>query len=335
MKQTEDYANDDRDTWKQYFSIEKQTISHLLPDKVIRFKDYSSDTNYQQLISQLKTWHTTDHDWKQVGMIDDVYITSPTRVKMVDFWYTTLSKGLLSNDFDSAISVDGLGYAPAKFVKHREGFDAKTQKRRNDMLILKFYSKLQMYHTLPIGPEHLKHYSDARIRAEATPIQDCVSALMLLLCYWSNVANVKDASDMNVAWNVVFHQWIAFYHTGVDEALVRFAAFMLTDANVDVEEARRICNHNNLPDFVNALFNSTLENRQFSIDALTDIFQNNTISYMKGYTMYTKYIDDKPPVDVYTPATNTFAEKVLLLDTDGHLQVPVVDIHGNVNILTQ
>lgn len=333
-------AEDVKNIMKYHFDIEqsvnihviKQNTSHLLPSNIINFDNDLDDNGrgYEVVVPFVTLWRKQYDQWRQVGVIDNVKRISSSDVEMLEFWYVTLCTGLLSSAASSkdAISLDGLGYAPAIFAKHDEGYDEKKQTLRNANRLSKLYSQLQTYHTLEIDKNRWDHYFDQRMRAHITPIEDCVCALMQLLCHWSDMAAITDASKMNVAWNIVFHQWVQHNATGVDEALVRFATFMIKDAKIDFEKTRRVCNCKSLSTFVQLLFESTLNHRQLTIDALTDIFQNHTMGHMKGRTEYQTYTDEEPPDILYKPQ-NVLAEKVPLI-MNGHLWIPVLDTDGKV-----
>lgn len=306
-------------TMDTVITIKRQKRSQLLPSEVVTFEN--DGDGYAMVVPKIVSWRQRYEKWMEVGVVDNVKRKSSTGVEMLDFWYTTLRTGLLSKT-DSAdykktvLSIDDLGYAPAMFVNQMEGYITKTQTDRNINQMLKFYSHLQAYHTLVIDPESEYSYLQQRMHGHTTDIEDSVSALMQLLCYWSNTTAMSDVLMMNARWNIVFHQWMIEHGKGVDEALVRFAYFMLKDAQVDFEETRRICYCNSISTFVNSLFESSLEHRQFAIDALTDIFQNHTMGYMTGEVAYTESTDDVQPSIYYAPTT-PFADKVPLY-MNGH-----------------
>ena len=311
-------------------TIEGQKRSQLLPSEVVTFEN---DGGYAIVVPKLVSWHQRYEKWIKVGVVDKVKRKSSTDVEILDFWYTTLRTGLLSktdsaNSKQNILSIDDLGYAPAVIINQMEGFDAKKQTVRNINHTLKFYSHLQTYHTLVIDHESGHSYLQQRIYGHTTGIEDSVSALMQLLCYWSDTTAMSDVSMMNARWILVFHQWMVEHRTGVDEALVRFAHFMLKAAQVDFEETRRICDCNSISTFVHSLFESSLEHRQLAIDALTDIFQNHTMGYMTGQVAYTEWTQDEPGSIYYAP-TNPFADKVPLY-MNGHAWTLTVNPDGKV-----
>ena len=324
--------------------IKEQKTSHVLPHEVLTFV---GDINgYAAAIPIVLSWRETyENKWPNIGVIDDVVRSSITGTRMFDFWYTTLCTGPLTlapsatlnshdkpivNGLDTPKTLDAIGCAPAMFVNYREGVDTHKQQTRNIRRLKKYYTHLQSYHKLDIGRAHTRKYLQQRMEAHVTPLQDSVAVLMLLLSHWSQMTKV---SDMHVAWNVAFHLWVARYDTGVDEALIRFANHMMQNAEVAFKETRLVCACDRLPAFVNALFQSTLPHRQISIDALTDVFQNNIMGYMQGETAYMEKLEDELPPIIYAP-THLLSEKVPHY-VDGHMLIPTLDENNKTDFTFQ
>ena len=308
--------------------IEKQYTSQMMPREVLNFGDES--VGYDAIVPNVVAWRNHYDNWKEIGIVDNVKRMSSTGVEMLDFWYTTLHIGLLSETpgtLDTITSLDGLGYAPAMFVKEREGYDRITQTRRNVGRVIKFYSHLQTYHTLKIQYDMWQHYLSMRIDAHTTILKDCTSALMQLLCYWTTM---KDVTTMKIAWNVVFSQWMVKYIDGVDEALVRFATFMIMNAENAFQMTQQLCTSDSISTFIHALFESKLEYRQLIIDAITDVFQNHAISFMRGQTVYVKSTNDTTQETLYAPV-NMFADKTLIF-VNGHTFTPCINVDGKVRL---
>lgn len=315
-----------------------QGHSHLLPRKVLLFK---GKDGYDAMLSQVPIADPTE----RTGAIDKVMCTSSTGVEMLDFWHTTLSKGPLATSIDLPLTLDGMGYVPVVLLRDKrtrpyassyanssskgttESADPSDQPD-NEMLVMRrvhnFYSELQKYHILPIDRHHHDHYYQLRIRAHPTPLRNSIAALMQLLCTWCAIEEDQGAgmSTMNLGFNTTLIQWNIKYEGGFDEALVRFARCMMTDARRHFDSVRHICQSKTISMLVDRTFDSHIDSRQAIVDALTDVFQNYTYDMICYDTSFLE-MDPNAKLFEYLVPANKFADKELFV-RDGRVHVPVV-----------
>lgn len=320
------------------------TQSHMLPSiyKVFTFNDTSDDMHLPMVqtiqtilhsglsLADTAVKNSTAREMGQIklGAVDTLLQYAPNDIIFIDFWYKTLCEGPLTRVGEPARTLDGLGFIPAQILTHDDsGFEGEEQLALNVDRAYQYYTQLQGFHRLPIGPAHEAAYVHRREHAvrHLRPI-DGVSALMQLLCTWSKET---DPAQLQMAWVRIFDLWNHVYHTGVDEALLRFKALLLDSASEQPEQVAALLQATSISQFVQNLCQSSLRNRQNIAHALTDIFQNQAIGQLMGRTASTN-IEHDQIARPHTPPMHVLSEKILLVHK-GQIKAPFVTETGEVH----